>query len=150
VLVGLPYTEEVLKVNEQFGSLFGDPHTLDPFQWDEDHPETIEEFRMFLRQVEQQLPLASRSFLSSREVAWRCFVATQGKVGYIMRLLRRSAEDAVRREATSLSQELLSEAFSRTLAGKRRGLRTPFAGDLPDTAGPEEMEYWPVKRHGTG
>lgn len=150
VLVGLPYTEEVLKVNEQFGSLFGDPHMLDPFRWDEDHPETIEEFRMFLRQVEQQLPLASRSLLSSREVAWRCFVATQGKVGYIMRLLRRSAEEAVRREATSLSQELLAEAFGQTLAGKRRGLRNPFIGDPPDTAGPEEMEYWPVRRQRGG
>lgn len=98
VLVGLPYTEEVLKANEQFGSLFGDPDTLDPFRWDDSEPETIGEFRMFLRQVEQQLPLPARSFLSSKEVAWRCFVATQGKVGFVMRLLRRGAEEAVRQD----------------------------------------------------
>lgn len=148
VLVGLPYTEEVLKVNEQFGSLFGDPLMLDPFRWDDDNPKTVEEFRQFLYQVEQQLPLASRSYLSSREAAWRCFVATQGKVGYIMRLLRPSAEHAVRQGAASLSQELLKESFSRTLAGKRRGVDNPFANGIPETAGPEEAEYWPIGRRG--
>ncbi len=105
VLVGLPYTEEVLKVNEQFGSLFGDPHMLEPFQWDENQPKTVEEFRIFLHQVEGQLPLADRSCLSSKEMAWRCFVATHGKVGYVMRLLRRAAEDAVRQNEAGLSRE---------------------------------------------
>lgn len=146
VLVGLPYTEEVLKVNEQFGSLFGDPHVLDPFQWDEERPETVAEFRMFLNQVERQLPLPSRSCLASKEMAWRCFVATQGKVGYVMRLLRRAAEEAVRRDEPGLSQDLLHEAFQRTLAGRRRGLANPFAAAIPDSAGPEEPEYWPVRR----
>lgn len=146
VLVGLPYTEEVLKVNEQFGSLFGDPHLLEPFQWNEERPESVAEFRMFLSQVERQLPLSSRSFLASKEMAWRCFVATQGKVGYVMRLLRRAAEEAVRRDEPGLSQELLHEAFRRTLAGRRRGLANPFAAAIPDSAGPEEAEYWPVRR----
>lgn len=146
VLVGLPYTEEVLRVNEQFGSLFGDPRLLEAFQWDEDQPETIDEFRMFLRQIEQQLPLASRKFLATREVAWRCFVATQGKVGYIMRLLRRAAEETVRKDAASLSLEILQAAFSQTLAGKRRNLRNPFMGEAPETAGPKEAEYWPVRQ----
>lgn len=146
VLVGLPYTEEVLKVNEQLGSLFGDPYTLTSLRWDDSEPETIDEFRRFLREVEHQLPLPSRSFLSSREGAWRCFVATQGKVGYLMRLLRRSAEEAVLRDAPSLSQDLLREAFSRTLAGERRGLANPFVGDIPQTAGPAEAEYWPAGR----
>jgi hypothetical protein len=60
VLVGLPYTEEVLRVNEQFGSLFGDPRILEPFCWDTSQLETVEEFRLFLHQFEQQLPLHSR------------------------------------------------------------------------------------------
>ena len=148
VLVGLPYTEEVLKVNEQFGSLFGDPHVLEPFQWDENQPKTVEEFRIFLHQVEGQLPLADRSCLSSKEMAWRCFVATHGKVGYVMRLLRRAAEDAVRQNEAGLSRELLFAAFQRTLAGQRRSVGNPFANDVPDTAGPEEAEYWPVRRLG--
>lgn len=147
VLVGLPYTEEVLRANEQFGSLFGDPYLLEPFQWDEDHPETVNEFRIFLHQVEQQLPLAYHSCLAAKEMAWRCFVATQGKVGYVMRLLRRAAEEAVRGDEQELSRELLHEAFQRTLAGKRRGVVNPFAKEVPDTAGPPEAEYWPVRRH---
>lgn len=148
VLVGLPYTEEVLKVNEQFGSLFGDPLVLEPFQWDEEQPKTVEESRIFLHQVERQLPLGERSCLSSKEMAWRCFVATHGKVGYVMRLLRRAAEDAVLQDAPGLSRELLFAAFQRTLAGKRRRVENPFASDVPDTAGPEETEYWPVRRLG--
>jgi hypothetical protein len=148
VLVGLPYTEEVLKVNEQFGSLFGDPLVLEPFQWDEEQPKTVEEFRIFLHQVEGQLPLAEQSCLSSKEMAWRCFVATHGKVGYVMRLLRRAAEDAVREGEPGLSRELLFAAFQHTLAGKRRSVGNPFTNDVPDTAGPEEAEYWPVRRMG--
>jgi hypothetical protein len=150
VLVGLSYTEEVLKVNEQFGSLFGDPQVLEPFRWDEENPETITEFRIFLHQVEQQLPLESRSCLATKEMAWRCFVATHGKVGYVMRLIRRAAEEAVRGDKPGLSQELLYEAFNRTLAGKRRRLENPFAAAVPSTVGPEEAEYWPVGRRRSG
>lgn len=146
VLVGLPYTEEVLKVNEQFGSLFGDSRTLQPFRWNEDQVETINEFRMFLHQVEQQLPLADRTRLASKELAWRCYVATHGKVGYIMRLLRRAAETAVLQDADGLSLDLLHQAFQFTLAGKRRKLENPFAATIPKTAGAEESEYWPVRR----
>jgi hypothetical protein len=146
VLVGLRYTEEVLRVNEQFGSLFGGPLLLHPFQWDESTPETIEEFRIFLHKVEQQLPLEKQLFLGSKEMAWRCFVATHGKVGYMMRLLRRAAEEAIRQDAPGLSQALLYEAFESTLAGKRRGLANPFAEAAPETSGPEEKEYWPVRR----
>ncbi len=146
VLVGLPYTEEVLKVNEQFGSLFGDPQVLEPFQWHEEKPETVTEFRMFLHQVERQLPLESRSYLATKEMAWRCFVATHGKVGYVMRLIRRAAEAAVRQEEPGLSQALLHEAFNRTLAGRRRRLDNPFSETAPRAAGPEETEYWPVRR----
>lgn len=150
VLVGLPYTEEVLRVNEQFGSLFGDAQLLEPFQWNEAQPETVKEFRTFLYQVEQQLPLETRTCLVSKEMAWRCFVATQGKVGYLMRLLRRAAEDVVRRGSLGLTQELLYEAFAATLAGKRRGVPNPFALTLPESAGPQESEYWPVRRQRSG
>ena len=150
VLVGLPYTEEVLRVNEQFGSLFGDAHVLEPFRWDEAQAESVVEFRTFLHQVEQQLPLEARTCLASKEMAWRCFVATQGKVGYIMRLLRRAAEDAVRHGSPGLTQELLHEAFAATLAGKRRGVPNPFTSTLPESAGPQESEYWPVRRQRSG
>lgn len=146
VLVGLLYTEEVLRVNEQFGSLFGDPRLLAPFRWEPAYPETIQEFRQFLRQFEQQLPLPTRTLLASKETAWRCFVATQGKVGYLTRLLRRSAEMAILQEAHSLTLEHLAVAFDQTLAGKRHGLRNPFTGEIPETAGPEEPEYWPVRQ----
>lgn len=146
VLVGLPYTEEVLKVNEQFGSLFGDPYMLEPFQWNESVPESISEFRTFLQQVESQLPFAERNRLASREMAWRCFVASHGKVGYVMRLLRRAAELGVRQNHAGLSQQLLFAAFEHTLAGRRRQLANPFGQDMPGQMGPEEQEYWPVRR----
>jgi len=146
VLVGLPYTEEVLRVNEQFGSLFGDPELLAPFQWDDNRPETITEFRMFLQQVEQQLPFAQHDVLTSRDMGWRCYVATHGKAGYIMKLLRRAAEMAVKRDKPGLSQTLLFESFERTLAGKRRRLSNPFGNDIPQSLGPKEQEYWPARR----
>jgi hypothetical protein len=67
-----------------------------------------------------------------------------------MRLLRRAAEEAVRRELPELTQELLREAFTATLAGKRRNIANPFTASLPETVETPENEYWPVRRQRSG
>jgi Bacterial TniB protein len=132
VLVGLEgEAEQVVDANPQLARLFGDPYILAPFTWDEGRPATIQEFRTFLSQLERLLPLNEPSHLADRETAWRCFVACEGIIGYLMALIRRATYLALTQGRERLDHVLLAEAFTQRLAGARRGIPNPFIGDLP-------------------
>jgi TniB protein len=132
VLVGLEgEAEQVVDANPQLARLFGDPYILAPFTWDEGCPATIQEFRTFLSQLERLLPLNQPSHLADREKAWRCFVACEGVIGYLMALIRRATYLALTQGREHLDHVLLAEAFAQRLAGERRGIPNPFTGDLP-------------------
>jgi hypothetical protein len=132
VLVGLEgEAEQVVKANQQLARLFGDAMILSPFQWKEELPETVEEFRTFLKHLEHLLPLREPSHLADRERAWRCFAASQGLVSYLMALVRRATYLALIKGRESIDNVLLAQAFSERLAGERRGIRNPFVDDPP-------------------
>jgi hypothetical protein len=133
VLTGLQReAEQVVSVNPQLARLFGDPYMLEPFRWDETRPETVQEFRAFLEMVEQQLPLREPSYLASMDIARRCFVACDGVIGYLMRLLRGACHFALAMGIEHLDVELLAAAFDERLAMRRRGKANPFVGALPE------------------
>jgi hypothetical protein len=137
VLVGLEgEAEQVVGANPQLARLFGDPFVLSPFQWDEARPATIEEFRRFLQYLERLLPLREPSHLADRERAWRCFVASQGIVSYIMALTRRATYLALTAGREQLDDVLLETAFAQRLAGRRRGIANPFIGEPPISSAP--------------
>lgn len=132
VLTGLQgEAEQVVNSNPQLARLFGDPQMLNPFKWDEAQPESVKEFRTFLAQLEQLLPLREASQLASRERAWRCFVACEGVTAYLMALIRQATEDALLNGRECLDDVLLEQAFTKRLAGERRGIPNPFVGDPP-------------------
>jgi energy-coupling factor transporter ATP-binding protein EcfA2 len=135
VMAGLPEAERVLNANSQLGRLFGDPHVLQPFTWDPARPETVAEFRRFLQTLEEMLPLPETMPLTAVEVTWRCYVASEGCMAYLMNLVRRAAQRAILLERPALDMTLLAEAFDHRLAGRRRGLTNPFVGDLPEPKG---------------
>lgn len=150
VLVGLSgEAEQVVNANPQLARLFPDPHVLTPFTWDEAQPETVKEFRTFLKQLEGLLPLRAESNLSQRERAWRCFVACDGVTAYLMALIRQATEDALLTGRECLDDVLLAQAFRKRLAGERRGIANPFEGDpplpkRPDAAPPPPTSGQPV------
>jgi len=132
VLVGLEHeANQVVDANPQLARLFGDAFVLDPFTWDEGTPATIQEFRILLKELEKLLPLNEPSHLVNRERAWRCFVASNGIISYLMALIRRATSLALKRGQEHLDDTLLAEAFDQRLAGKRRGIANPFVGDIP-------------------
>jgi energy-coupling factor transporter ATP-binding protein EcfA2 len=131
LIAGLPEAEQVLNANPQLGRLFGDPYVLQAFHWDASQPDTVTEFRTFLRTLEELLPLPRVLPLASAETAWRCFVASEGSMAYLMNLVRRATQRAIRLGHQALDLTLLAEAFDHRLAGRRRGLANPFVGDLP-------------------
>jgi energy-coupling factor transporter ATP-binding protein EcfA2 len=135
VMAGLPEAERVLHANPQLGRLFGDPHRLQPFTWDASQPETVAEFRRFLQTLEEMLPLPETMPLTAVEMTWRCYVASEGCMAYLMNLVRRATQRAILLERPALDMTLLAEAFDHRLAGRRRGLSNPFVGDLPEPKG---------------
>ncbi len=132
ILVGLEgEAEQVVNINPQLARLFGDPLVLGTFRWEEAEPTTIQEFRTWLAELENLLPLAQPSYLYRREIAWRCYVATGGLVSYLMALLRAATRVAIEQGRASLDLELLAIAFDLRLAGRRRHLPNPFRGEVP-------------------
>ena len=122
-----------MNTNSQLASLFGDPYRLSPFEWDETNPaSTKDEFRTFLSELEDRLPLKKPSHLASYETALRCYAASDGILRYLMALIRRATRLALEREQEYLDHNLLSEAFKGRLASERRGVPNPFTGELPD------------------
>lgn len=150
VLVGLEgQAEQVVTANPQLGRLFGDPKTLTPFCWRSEEPETIQEFRTFLQNVEALLPLREPSDLSEVELAWRCYVGSSGIVSYVMNLLRVATTIALRHDRESLDLGLLAAAFDERMAGVRREIANPFVGPAPATMVPRPQPQHPspkVKR----
>src|SRR2546421_4231628 len=125
--------EEVVNSNPQLARLFGDPHILAPFEWDETKPDkTKEVFRDFLKEIERLLPLKEPSYLAQYDTALRCFAASGGIVSYQMKLVRAATVLALERRRECLDLDLLSEAFKEELAPERRGIPNPFIGGLPD------------------
>lgn len=132
VLVGLQgEAEEVVRLNRQLARLFGDPQVLLPFTWEEDDPETVQEFRTFLGLLEGVLPLVEPSGLAEYATARRLYVASEGIVAYLMELVRRATYLAVTQSHERLDDALLATAFDQRLAGVRRGIANPFAEGAP-------------------
>lgn len=137
VLVGLEgEAEQVVDANPQLARLFGDPRVLAPFAWDEERPETVEEFRTFLEHLERLLPLREASQLADRDRARRCFLASGGVIGYLMALVRGATQLALSQGRERLDDVLLAVAFDQRLGGFRRGVPNPFDLDASPLAQP--------------
>ncbi|HEY0070340.1 MAG TPA: TniB family NTP-binding protein, partial [Chloroflexia bacterium] len=127
VFVGLPEAEDVLLANPQLARLFGDPYAITPFKWDIKEPETIQEFRTLLQDIEALLPLTEPSNLSVPDTAHLCYQACGGVLGLLMKLIRSAAIQALKTDKEHLDYALLAWAYNKKLAGERRGVKNPFA-----------------------
>ena len=134
VLVGLQgEAEEVVGLNPQLARLFGAPHVLLPFTWDERRPELRGEFVAFLALVEGALPLAERPDLAGTGMARRLHAASGGVMAHLMELLRGATYLALAEGQATLNGEVLGRAFAQRLASVRRGTANPFrAESRPD------------------
>jgi len=142
VMVGLENrTDKLLQANDgQLGRLFGDPYVLHPLEWVNSPDINDNEFRGFLDEVEAQLPFPQLSGLAEEELALRCYVATNGLVNWVMRLVRRAGYLAVDLGRERIELDLLAEAFDKELAGERRGIPNPFDGPPPAAPPPADKE----------
>lgn len=129
ILIGMPYADQILDAvgNEQLQRRFAVRERLDPFSWLTD--EQQKEFRAFLKAVDNQLPLMEASHLSDPTMAFRCYCATNGVIGKVMKIVRRATELALEQADERLSLNLLATAYDDRLRANHPGRVNPFRAD---------------------
>lgn len=137
VLVGMPHSERILQANPQLERRFSMRETLEPFRWGTATEQSV--FERFLQELDERLPFPRRSNLQTVETAKRIFFATQGIVGYVMKLVRRAAIMAIDEGADYLDLELLARAYKERLAARMPSRINPFRCDL-ESLGNEPSE----------
>lgn len=130
VLVGMPHSEVVLAANPQLERRFSMRESLEPFGWRT--PAKQSEFKLFLQHLDRRLPLTKRSNLANHEVAFRIYCATDGLIGYVMKLVRRASILAVERGAERVGMELLAESYDERLASRKPRQVNPFRVQLEE------------------
>ncbi|MDT5120906.1 MAG: hypothetical protein QOC96_388 [Acidobacteriota bacterium] len=98
--------------------------SLDSFRWDTSAGKR--EFKSFLKFLDRRLPFPKSSNLSDHETAFRIYCATNGFIGYLMKLVRRAAILAIDRKAECLNPELLAESYDERLSSRAPRRANPF------------------------
>jgi len=128
VLMGMPYCDIILRANAQLERRFTMRVSLEPFGW-ETEPEQVE-FRTFLRILDEKLPFPMRSNLYLHEMAFRLYCATNGYVGYLMKLVRGAAHLAIDSSLDRINLAQLAEAYEERLAARVPKRPNPFTVDI--------------------
>lgn len=130
VLIGMPYSDIILRSNPQLERRFAMRASLDPFSWDTDQER--EEFRLFLHHLDEGLLLEKRSGLAEPETAFRIMCASNGIIGFIMKLVRRAAEIAIDNNYENIDIDLLAKAYEQRLSGRSTDNINPFSCQYDD------------------
>ncbi|MCA1617778.1 MAG: TniB family NTP-binding protein [Acidobacteria bacterium] len=132
VLIGMPYAVEILDApgNEQLQRRFSVRSSIEPFGWDTD--EERKQFRVFLRKVDEKLPLNEPSYLSDPLTAFRVYCATNGRVGKVMKVVRRATELALDDGLERLRLDTLAAAYDERLMADQPERVNPFRSRQED------------------
>ena len=128
VFIGHPgTTEALLRTSPRLQRCIESVRYFRPFEWDRQRLQTIKEFRMLLRAIDQALPLDPSS-LDEEEIAYSLFYATDGNPGCLFELIRAAASKAVHAHAENLNRPLLADTYDeRSAAMERREKVNPFS-----------------------
>ena len=127
VLWGMPYAEKIFDVqgNEQLRRRILLWERLNPFRWET--PSARQEFRIFLKAVDKLLPFTELPGLDEHTMVYRMYCATNGRVGYVMNIVRRAAEIAIRNQMPSLTLSTLAEAYNDRMMSLYPDRNNPFS-----------------------
>lgn len=140
--------ETIIRANPQLERLVGAPHILRPFEWNRTKPETLVEFRSLMRTIDHHLPF-DPSGLGEEEAAYRMYYATDGILGWIMKLINYAAMQAIQAQEATLSIRRLAGAYDACIAPTTIGLGkvNPFIiSDFDEEWRPESRRRTPEKR----
>jgi Bacterial TniB protein len=139
VAFGLPTSQFVLSKenNEQLSRRFSQRFYLNPFYWSVENQDFSGSqdtdghlFRNFLFVLDSQLPLLERSDLASQQTAKSIFYATDGIIGYVMKLVRGALQIALKQSDESITIEMLAASFDKHIKQDKPGKVNPFINDF--------------------
>lgn len=126
-LWGLSYSSIILKANEQLERRFSIRETIKPLAWQmQDGQKEGTALLRFLKYLDDGLPFIEKSMLDSEEMAFRIYYATDGIVGFLMKLIRRAAYFAIEKDLASLNLEVLAKAYEERLSHRDPTRKNPF------------------------
>lgn len=128
VLTGMPQSVDILLKNEQLQRRFSTRKELKPFPYET--PEQKDDFRKFLRQLENKLPLMERSYLSAVETSFRFFFATDGIISKAMKIVGKATVLALQHKLEKLTMDILAQAYDEEIASKEFIVKNPFTADI--------------------
>lgn len=128
VVAGLPYCQAVLDQNEQLAGRFLSPIHMPRFAWTDDglREEFIAILGAFAEALEKHFDLPA---LDDEEMAFRCYCATGGLMGYLTKFLRQAVLNAQGEHKRSITLEDLERANQQAVWVKAGvvGIANPFA-----------------------
>jgi len=129
VVGGLPTCQAVLNQNEQLAGRFMGQIRMPRFDWSDD--DSREEFRAILNAFQQSLDGFEWPDLSSPEMAFRFFCATGGLMGYLVKILRQTVQNAIFDNKFVIDLKALKAAYEESLFADYSNLLTPaFDGEF--------------------
>lgn len=114
VLIGMPWSDKILRANSQLRGRFSSSETLEPFRWLT--KDQRNEFKIFLKLVEKMLPLKERSYLYSEEMSFPLFCACNGLLRPLMKVIRRATGIALDNGIEKLNLDFLAQAYDEEIA----------------------------------
>lgn len=127
VLMGLPYSDQVLRLNVQLARRFSSKHALRPF--DITTPEGAQQFRGLLSAIERKLPLPSPSLIHP-EMATRFYYATYGLIDFVGKLIDGAVVQAYRYRLKRLDETVFATAFEEEVWREVPKTLNPFIAPL--------------------
>lgn len=124
VLIGLPESKDILTGNRQLNRRFYHRCELLPYNWHDPLDQKI--FRSLLNTIDQQLPFTEPLNLVSGDMPARFFFASDGIIGYLMKLIRSAAQEAVENGHTSINGNILASVFEEQIRPEMPGKENPF------------------------
>jgi Bacterial TniB protein len=147
VVVGLPRASSVIRMNEQLARRFSSGTDLRSFSYDSDANQR--EFRGILKEIHSRLPVTCTE-LHEANLARRFFMATNGLIDYIAKIIDEAVQIVGRQESTEIDLETLALAFQESVWNDAPPELNPFSPGTTlrqlNRAG-EPFELWddPVK-----
>ncbi|MBA5607380.1 TniB family NTP-binding protein [Duganella sp. FT3S] len=126
VVVGLPRAEEVIRMNEQLARRFSSVFFLRPFNFHTD--EAQDEFRGLLKTVHKFVPVSCIAFHEAN-LALRFFIATNGLIDYIAKIIDEAVQIAGRMKNPSIDWDILFQAFGESVWRNAPEELNPFNPD---------------------
>lgn len=125
VLMGLPRSAQILRINEQLRRRFSTHLQLLPFSI-KSHWE-FEEFQVVLNEFDMALPHQAQGRYAEPETAKRMYYASNGLIGYVRKLIVGAYELSMLGDHKEIDHELLRRVFIRDIWRDAPQELNPFA-----------------------